>query len=521
MSEPVDRSRPLPPPSLRPPTADEVRDLARDHYLDPSDEAIQVFTEVIAEALQGYERLEELPEPTPERRYTERDPGYRPGRDEDPHNAVVTRCRVPGADGGPLAGYEVGLKDMIAVAGVEMTCGSRLFDDYVPTRDAAVTTRLLDAGATVTAKLNMDDLAVSGAGDTPATGPVLNPHDIDYLAGGSSGGSAVAVVTGDVDVALGTDQAGSVRIPAALCGCVGLKPTHGLVPYTGILAGGYTFDHVGPLARTVRDCAVTLDTIAGPDPGDPRQGQVEPADHAEAVADADPEGIALAVVEEGFGLETSDDRVDETVRDALDRFAAAGASLDGVSVPWHLDGPVVWRAVANGEQVALANGEGVGRSTGGYYDAEFAEAYGRARRVHGDDSPPNRKLSLVLAQYLFDEYLGRHHAKAQNLRPDLRAAYDDALADADVLAMPTVPITAHECRDLTLREWFDRPSTIWNTAPFDVTGHPAISVPAGTVDGLPVGLMLVGERGADEEVLRVAAAYEQAVGWEDLRLDDR
>jgi len=503
------------PPNVQRPTPDEIREIAREHHMELSDAEVEDFMAAIEGTMPAYERLDELPDPRPRVEYTDRDPGYRPGRGEDPLNAFVTKCRVEGADDGPLAGVEVGLKDNVALAGIDMTLGSKLFDGYVPDTDATIVTRMLDAGATITAKLNMEDMAFSGSGELSATGPVLNPHSEDHIAGGSSSGSAAAVVAGDVDVAIGGDQGGSIRIPASWCGAVGHKPTHSLVPYTGIAGLGRSFDHAGPICTSVEDCARVLDVIAGKDPLDPRQGEVPTEDYTAALGGT-PSELSVGVLAEGFGHEESEDGVDDAVHDALAAFEDAGAEVTEVSVPMHLDGPAIWTAVANEATAATVDAEGIGHYGKGFYDTGFADYFGKARRAHADDYLTTVKLTLVLGQYLADEYRGHYYAKGQNLSRELADRYDEALADVDVLAMPTTPQTAHEMReDLTRLEVIERAlDMLPNTCPFDVTGHPAVSVPCGTSDGLPVGLMLVGERFDDATVLRAAEAFERNVDRE-------
>lgn len=503
------------PPNIRPPTDDEIREIAEEHHMSLSDDELADFAAIIEGMVEGYERIDELPDPKPEVKYHTRDPGYKPGPDEDPLNAFVTKCEVPGADDGPLAGYEIGLKDSINVAGIEMTLGSKLFEGYVPSTDATIVTRLLDAGGTITGKLNMEDMALSGSGELSATGPVVNPRDDDYIAGGSSSGSAAAVATGDVDVAIGGDQGGSIRIPAAWSGIVGHKPTHSLVPYTGIAGLGQSFDHAGPMCSTVADCARVLDVIAGADGLDPRQGAVPTQEYADSLA-ADPGDITVGVLTEGFGHEQSEAGVDDTVREALAAFESAGADVREVSVPMHFDGLAIWNAIGLEEITATVNAECVGHYAAGFYDTQFADAFGRARRAQADNYISTMKLTLIAGQYLADEYRGHYHAKGQNLSRKLAAAYDDVLADVDVLAMPTTPQTAHELdRDISRVEAIDRAlNMLPNTAPFDNTGHPAISVPAGSSEGLPVGMMFVGDVFDDATVLKAADAFERSVSPE-------
>ena len=500
------------PPNIRSPTPEEIREVAEQHHMSLSDDEVADFAAIIEGMLEGYERIDQLSAPTPEVQYHTRDPGYNPGPEEDPLNAFVRTCEVQGAADGPLAGYEVGLKDSVSLAGVEMTLGSKLFEGYVPSTDATIVTRLLDAGATITGKLNMEDMALSGSGELSATGPVLNPRDDDYIAGGSSSGSAAAVATGDVDVAIGGDQGGSIRIPAAWSGIVGHKPTHSLVPYTGVAGLGRSFDHVGPMCSTVEDCALLLDVLAGADGLDPRQGAVPTQHYSEALG-VNPREITVGVLDEGFGHEQSESGVDETVRTALDEFEAAGAEVTEVSVPMHLDGLPIWNAIGLEEITATVNAECVGHYGKGFYDMQFADAFGRARRALADDYLTTMKLTLIAGQYLSNEYRGHYHAKGQNLARKLTDAYDEALADVDVLAMPTTPQTAHEVdRDISRAEAIDRAlNMLPNTAPFDNTGHPAISVPAGQSDGLPVGVMFVGDTFDDATALATAHAFEQHV----------
>jgi amidase len=200
--------------------------------LDLTDTEVTAFRERIAAGLSAYETVREYAGTNPDSPDRGIDTGSRV-RDGDPYNAWITRCEIDGGEG-PLDGWDVAIKDNVAVAGVEMTCGSQVMEGYTPSSDATIVTRLLEAGARIVGKTNMDDMAFTGNGHSSAFGPTLNPHDPDRLSGGSSGGSAIAVVEGEADVGIGADQGGSIRVPAAWCGVVGHKPTHGLVPYSGI-----------------------------------------------------------------------------------------------------------------------------------------------------------------------------------------------------------------------------------------------------------------------------------------------
>jgi amidase len=505
-------------PFIRPPTSEDIRKYASRHGISLTETELTEYTELIESKLGVLRQLEQLQDPiqAQERSWTDRRMGTRPTTAEDPHNAFVRTCRVKGADSGPLAGLTVGVKDNIAVAGVEMTAGSKVYEGYIPSFDATVVSRLLDAGADIVGKTNLDELAVSGSGEPTASGPILNPHSDQHLAGGSSGGSAVAVVDGDVDIALGTDQAGSIRTPASWCGCVGHKPTYGLVPYTGCLPGGPTYDHVGPMASSVRTCANALNTLAGADGFDHRQSSVETADFTAKLGLASSD-LTVGVLTEGFGLEHSESAVDETVRTALERLETAGVDVREVSVPWHEDGVLVWLGVAWSESAALLRDNGQGYYTTGAYFTQYLREVESALSARIDEFGPTVKLKILMGEYLRDNYGGYYHAKAQNLRRELRQAYDEALETVDVLALPTTPTTAFELQEeLTVPELVKRAQgkkgRTRNTMPFNMTGHPAVSVPCGRLDeGLPVGLMLVGNRLDDATVLAAAKTVEDNV----------
>ena len=262
--------------AIRLPTAKDLRELAADNHFDLSDDELESFLDLIPGLFSSYEALDQMPMPQIPLKYRDRDAGFRPSRQHDPFNAILRRCTLRGAAAGNLAGKRLGLKNNICVAGMPMTCGSLLLDSYIADTDATIVTRLLDAGAEVVATLNLDDFAFSGAGDTSAFGATLNPHNPEHLAGGSSSGSAAALYYDDIDITIGGDQGGSIRIPASWCGVVGLKATYGLVPYTGIVGVDNTFDHVGPMARTVAD-VVGLRTVPASDlRGHPKNWRVHP-----------------------------------------------------------------------------------------------------------------------------------------------------------------------------------------------------------------------------------------------------
>ncbi len=501
---------------LRSPTEDDLRALGESLFLELTDDELELFAELADQRASAYETVRSYDlEPRlggQERR--ERTAGVRPPDDENPHNAWVSRCHVAGGDGdgdSPLADLDVAIKDNICVAGVELTCGSQVVEGYVPDVDATIVTRLLDAGASIVGKTNMDDMAMTRTGHS-AFGAITNPHDADALAGGSSGGSAVVVATGDADIAIGSDQGGSVRIPAALCGIVGHKPTYGLVPYTGCIGLEHAIDHPGPMGPDVETVARVLSVIAGSNERDLRKPSTVPVEQYHEDLTGDVDGYSIGVLEEGFDQPTADEDVLETVQDGLERLEAAGASLETATEPMHHDAADIHTVCTAEGLLDAMIGEGLGHGWKAWYNTSWIDAFGKFRRVQADDFPAPLKLSLLVGAYANDAYHSRYYAAGMNLAVELTERYDALLEEHDLLAMPTTVQTAPE-HDPD-RDQFDRlrqELVVANTAPFNRTGHPAVSVPVGRVDGLPVGLMLVGSRFDDATVLNAASAIESAI----------
>ena len=498
-----------------PPTPEDIARIGKHNHQDLSDQDLTSFRALAATLLASYDEVERLyaasvPEP-PAR------PWRRPAPEQNELGAWYVTTGISTGQDGPLAGRRVAVKDNIEVAGVPMMNGSAAVEGYLPRRDATVVSRLLAAGATITGKAVCEDLCFSGGSHTSRTGPVHNPWDRSKTAGGSSSGSAALVAAGAADLALGGDQGGSIRIPSAFCGTVGHKPTHGLVPYTGAFPIENTLDHLGPITRTVRDAALMLGVLAGPDGLDPRQRATPPPVDYLAALGGGVSGLRAGVLAEGFAFpDLSQPGVDDTVRAAIDTLAAAGAVVSPVSIPWHRDAMHVWTVIAtDGVVTQMIDGNGFGMNWPGRYDPELIAHYARGRREHADDLPETVKATMFAGRHAIDLHHGRYYAMARNLALELTAAYDAALAGLDVLVLPTLPIVASTIPPAGVaREESIARSTemIVNTAPFDVTGHPATSVPAGLADGLPAGMMIVGRHFEDATCLRVAHAFEAAVG---------
>lgn len=506
--------------TVRTPRIEDLREIGDRRGIRATDEELSVYQAVMSVLLDAYAEVEGLADGTPPVRYP-RTGGWRPAAEDNPLNAWTWRCQIVGADEGLLAGKTVAIKDNTAVAGVPMMNGSRTLEGYVPEFDATVVTRILDAGGEILGKAGCEDLCFSGGSHTCVTGPIRNPWNPERSAGGSSGGSAALVAAAEVDLALGGDQGGSIRIPSCWCGTVGHKPTRGLVPYTGAFPIELTLDHLGPIGRTVADVAAMLEAIAGSDGLDPRQPADVPVEPYSTRIEESVDGLRVAIVKEGFGWPDSEQAVDDAVRDAALLFEKAGASVNEVSVPMHRLGLAVWNTIAiEGATALMINGYGAGTNWEGFYARSMQEAYARGLTTRAQDLSHTVKLTWLLGDYLHERYHGSYYAIGQNAAPRLREAYDDALAEADVLLMPTLPMTATKipAEDAPVEEQLARAlEMIANTAPFDVSGHPAISLPCGQVDGLPVGMMLIGRHFEDGRVLQAARLFEEQVaGFESL-----
>ena len=496
------------------PSVADLRRAAQQLGMNPSDDYLLAVEQIVAPLANAYAALDAAPDELPAVKYP-RGPFYRPQHEENPHAAWYVKTSIKGKAGGRLAGRRIALKDNVCLAGVPMMIGAGLLEGYVPDVDATVVERILDAGGEVAGKAVCEYYCVSGGSHTSATGPVHNPRKRGYSAGGSSSGSAALVASGDVDMAIGGDQAGSIRIPASHCGIVGLKPTYGLVPYTGIAPLEITLDTCGPMTANVRDNALLLEVIAGPDGINSRQRGAAPGRYTEAL-DGDVRGLRIAVVKEGFGHPNSEPDVDARVSDAARRFAKLGATVADVSVPTHGLGFAVWAAIrGDAACITLLEMNGAGIAHEGLYVTSLLTA-AMAWRGRADEFADTLKIASIFSKYTLDRYGGHYYAKAQNIRRRLRAAYDTVLASHDLLLMPTVPMKAtpipgHDAtpQEITRRSW--EPTR--NTCPFNVTGHPAISLPCGIEDGRPIGMMLVGRHYAEGTVYRAAAAFERSGDW--------
>jgi amidase len=495
---------------VQPPTIEALQAIAEQYGLMVTDEELAEYRRHMAGTLASYHRLDDLVEPKPAVRYP-RTPGYRPSLDENQLNAWAWRCSIKGDGVGKLAGKRVAIKDNVCVAGVPMMNGCSLLEGFVPDIDATVVTRILDAGGEIIGKSVCEHLSFSGGSHTSDTGPVLNPHNPTRSAGGSSGGSAALVVSGEADIAIGADQGGSIRIPCSYCGAYGLKPTFGLVPYTGIFPIELTLDHAGPIAATVQDLALLLDAIAGPDEWDPRQAGTERDDYLSTL-DEGIEGFRIGIVKEGFAWPHSEPDVDDNVRATAEQLRSAGASVEDVSIPWHRDGVHIWTPIVlEGSLALMIRGNSGGTNAFGYMNTPLIDAVRRGRLGDPNGLSIVVKLVVFLAEYMQTRYGGRYYAKARNLVGPLMRAYDEALSRYDVLVMPTTPLKASQLPgpNASMEEIIARAlEMLENTSPVNASGHPAISLPCAMSDGLPVGLMGIARKFDETRLLRFARACE-------------
>ncbi|MGR9091944.1 MAG: amidase [Gammaproteobacteria bacterium] len=450
----------------------------------------------------GYTWLDTEPSGLPEPAYRQRTWAV-PEPGENPHNAWFVRTSIETAALGPLRGKRLAVKDNIFVAGVPLSDGSALLGNFIADYDATVVTRLLDAGADIAGKSNCEYFCLSGGSTTSSHGTVENPRKPGYSTAGSSTGSAALVAAGEVDMALGTDQGGSVRSPASWTGICGMKATRGVVPYAGGMVMETSIDHIGPMTTNVADNAALLNVIAEsrPQPFDAQLG--EPLT-----------GLRIGLLAEGFAHPLSDPQVDAAVRDAAGALAKLGAEVREVSVPAHPDGVAIWGAIVTDGYWQSLQLSGLGYNYEAPYSAALYDAMS-SWQTHLPDMPVNAQVLMLLGKHL-ERYRGRYYGQAKNLALRLQAAYDQALTSVDVLLLPTTvqragPNPAADDLEGVFAQAFN--NTI-NTAQFNATGHPALSIPCAEREDLPVGLMLVGRYFEEALLYQIAHAFEAAVDWQ-------
>ena len=470
-----------------------IRRVADTYGVTLDDEAVERYAAALDATAEALDTLEATdPEDEPVTGVTE---------GSDAHNAL--RYTFSLSDGetvdGPLSDCRLGVKDNLAVAGVPMTCGSAAMS-YTPEYHATVVRRLVDAGGDVGATTNMDEFAYFTTGETCAHGVVENPAVDGAVPGGSSSGSGAAVAAGHLDAALGSDTAGSVRIPASYCGVVGLKPTHRSVPRFGFVDLAPSLDHVGVLAESVALAGDVFEVIAGPDRRDPSTvGMPTPNVTVRDAAD----GTRVGVVEEA--LAGADEDVRERVASAVETLEDAGVAVDRVSLPTFEAAPLALLAITGVEFAGLLADDGLVYGTGtGYSEGLRAALASLDLDALGD----NVTTQLLVGGGLLETRGGRHYVAAQRVREAFTREVDEALGAYEALALPTTPTTAPPFRTVTDQAAFTR--TLSHTAPFNLSGNPALSVPCGTADDQPVGCQFVTARHDESTALALGSVVERS-----------
>ena len=395
---------------------------------------------------------------------------------------------------GVLHGVPVGLKDLYYVEGVPNTAGSRIFDDFVPDHDGAVAARLKEAGAILMGKLNMHQFAFGPTGLNADYGHMHNPWDPDRMAGGSSGGSGSAAAAGQCAITLGTDTGGSIRIPSALCGLAGLKPTYGRVSRYGLVSLSWSLDHPGPMARTVEDCAAALQVLAGYDPRDPASAQEPVPDYMESLSE-DLTGLKVGVPREYFEVPV-DAEVEKLVRAALNTLESLGAQV--VEVAW----PMYHRSADISKIILYAE----------------AAAYHRELLLRrGEEYDPSVRWRFESGLFIS----GPDYLRALRHRREYTESTRELFQQVDLLAGPMEPVVAPLIEEESIQVNGESvgviPALTQYTRPFNLTGYPALTVPCGFSDGLPVGLQLAARPFDEATALRAGYAYQQATEWHKRR----
>ena len=419
----------------------------------------------------------------------------------------IDRLVAQGADLPPLGGVPVGIKDVMVTRGVRSTAGSKILGNYIPPYDCTAVARMEAAGAIVLGKLNCDEFAMGSSNENSAFHPVRNPRDTSRVPGGSSGGSAAAVAAGMAVVALGSDTGGSIRQPASFCGVVGLMPTYGRVSRYGLIAFASSLDHIGPLARTVKDAAIVLRTIAGRDPMDSTSADVPVPDYV-AELEKPIRGLKIGVAKEYFG-EGLDSEVRNAVETAIKKLAQLECEIVPVSLPHTEYAIPTYYIVATAEASSnLARFDGVRYG----YRARNARALSDMyRRSRDEGFGAEVKRRIMLGTYALSAgYYDAYYLKAQKVRTLLTRDFDEAFKKVDAIVTPTSPTAAFK-----LGEKVNDPLAMYladiYTVTADLAGIPGISIPCGeTHEKLPIGLQILGRHFDEATILRVAHAYEQA-----------
>ncbi|MCF4969168.1 Asp-tRNA(Asn)/Glu-tRNA(Gln) amidotransferase subunit GatA [Nostoc sp. CMAA1605] len=418
-----------------------------------------------------------------------------------------------GEEIGLLAGIPIGVKDNMCTKGIPTTCASRILENFVPPYESTVSQKLIDAGAVIVGKTNLDEFAMGSSTESSAYQVTANPWDLSRVPGGSSGGSAAAVAADECVVALGSDTGGSIRQPASFCGVVGLKPTYGLVSRYGLVAYASSLDQIGPFGRSVEDTAILLNAIAGYDPKDSTSLKVEIPNYA-ATLKPDLKARSktrIGVIKETFG-QGLDSVVEKAVTKAIEQLQSLGAEIHVISCPNFRYGLPSYYIIAPSEASAnLARYDGV-KYGWRASDADNLLSMYKSTRAQGFGAEVKRRI-MIGTYALSAGYYDAYYLKAQKVRTLIKQDFEKAFETVDVLVTPTAPTTAFKAGEKTT----DPLSMYLNdlmTIPVNLAGLPGISIPCGFDEqGLPIGLQLIGKVLKEDQLLQVAYAFEQSTTW--------
>ena len=413
-----------------------------------------------------------------------------------------------GEDAGPLAGVPVAVKDVIVAKGVRTTCGSKLLENYIPPYDATAVERLEAAGGVMIGKTNCDEFAMGSSTENSAFGPVRNPHALDRVPGGSSGGSAAAVAQGTAVVALGSDTGGSIRQPASFCGVVGVTPTYGRVSRYGLTAFASSLDHIGPLGRSVRDAALLLQVIAGRDLLDSTSAEAPVPDYL-ALLDGKVKGLKLGLPREYLKDLTSESG--DLIAQAVERLKKLGCEVRDISLPATDYAVACYYVIATAEASSnLARYDGVRYTFRSAPSETLSDMY---RNTRGEGFGAECKRRIMLGTYVLSAgYYDAYYLKAQKVRALVARDFTNAFAEVDAVVAPVSPFPAFR-----IGEKVDDPMAMYLSDIYTITGDlagiPCMSVPCGkTAEGLPVGMQILARHFDEGRMFRLADAFERAGG---------
>ncbi|MDR3542464.1 MAG: Asp-tRNA(Asn)/Glu-tRNA(Gln) amidotransferase subunit GatA [Desulfosporosinus sp.] len=426
--------------------------------------------------------------------------------------AEVDRKIAQGEVLGALEGIPMALKDNMCTEGVRTSCASKMLENFMPPYNATVTDRLQTAGTILLGKVNMDEFAMGSSTENSYFAKTRNPWDFECVPGGSSGGSAVAVAADEVAFALGSDTGGSIRQPAAFCGVVGMKPTYGTVSRLGLIAFASSLDQIGPLTKTVRDNALVMNAIAGYDALDSTSVQYEKPDYTKFLVN-DIKGLKIGIPQEYFG-EGIDPEVARGIQAGIKTLIDLGAEVTECSLPHTEYAIPAYYLIATAEASSnLARYDGVRYG----FRAEAEDVLGMFKKTRAEGFGQEVKRRIMLGTYaLSSGYYDAYYLKAQKVRTLIKQDFDKAFERFDVLLSPTAPTAAFKFGEKSANPLAMYLSDI-TTVPINLAGIPAISIPAGFVNGLPIGMQLMGKALDEGTLYRVAYTFEQNTNYHTLK----